>query len=136
MFDFKDVMDYRDRINKARAHLLEKVQSEFGLQLLPCPFCGKQPEIKLSNDEPPSYGIHHYCEPWDRSIVVELKWKDKPRDVVESWNARYARCKETATEEVQHLIGEYYLEQGETSVKIVTLNDEPDPNMGIGDENR
>lgn len=60
-------------------------------KLSPCPFCGKIPYIRKSNDIPPCFGIDHHCEPWERRITIELRWKDTPKEVVESWNECFHR---------------------------------------------
>jgi hypothetical protein len=60
----------------------------------PCPFCGEQPKIVLSNDKPrPFYRVTHYCKtnaikPDVYSISIETNWYQLEQDAIKVWNNR------------------------------------------------
>ena len=60
----------------------------------PCPFCGEQPRMVLSNDKPyPFYKIIHYCKDTTSktriySINIETNWYALEKDALKAWNDR------------------------------------------------
>lgn len=66
------------------------------IKLKPCPFCGGEAEMYLSNDNPPAYGVKHYCHFGKNTyqIRIETKWQDTPEKAAEVWNTREERSGE------------------------------------------
>lgn len=60
------------------------------VEIKPCPFCGGEPLIKLSIDDPPSYKIYHACGEATKAadIVINTNWYKSVAEVIEIWNKR------------------------------------------------
>lgn len=58
--------------------------------LKPCPFCGGDAVMYLSNDNPPAYAVKHYCHfgADTYQITISTKWKRTPKQAAELWNTR------------------------------------------------
>lgn len=55
-------------------------------ELRPCPFCGGDVKIRISNDTFPVYGIDHLCD--NNKLSIKLHWYSTPKEAVEAWNIR------------------------------------------------
>lgn len=56
-----------------------------------CPFCGKDPMIKLSNDDPSYYKIYHACKKEEgqiANIIINTKWCKTMIEAINIWNER------------------------------------------------
>ena len=61
-------------------------------ELKPCPFCGKIPSLKKSNDKPPYVFVKfdHFCEHGKDAFHthVETKWCKTYEEAAKLWNRR------------------------------------------------
>jgi Lar family restriction alleviation protein len=59
-------------------------------EMKPCPFCGGEPMIKLSIDNPPQYKIYHACKKEGQSadIIINTNWYKSAIKAIEKWNER------------------------------------------------
>ena len=59
-------------------------------ELKHCPFCGKIPSMKKSNDKPPCIKVDHFCEHGKGAFHthVETKWCKTSDEAVTLWNGR------------------------------------------------
>lgn len=66
-------------------------------ELKKCPFCGKVPEIELTEDSEGfgEFWIEHFCQLKDIGIEIDiLIHDDNKRTLIEAWNTRYVEGKE------------------------------------------